>query len=130
MISERKEKAIGTFIKTFGGSCQKLISPDIDYKVYDSSKNLIAYVEIVIRNRVIREAYPLYIEASRLIKLTDKRLNPVIIWACEDGLIYGKVKDLHGEIRWGGLPPRPESNNNNELICYYVKQKHCKYIKY
>lgn len=130
MISERKEKAIGTFIKTFGGSYQKLVSPDIDYKVYDSSKNLIAYVEVVIRNRVIREAYPLYIEASRLIKLTDKRLNPVIIWACEDGLIYGKVKDLHGEIRWGGLPPRPESNNNNELICYYVKQKHCKYIKY
>lgn len=130
MISERKEKAINTFVKTFGGTYNRLTAPDIDYRIYDSNKNLIAYVEIVIRNRVIREAYPLYIEATRLVKLTDKRLNPVIIWACEDGIIYGKVKDLRGEIRWGGLPPQPESNNNNELICYYVKQKQCKYIKY
>ena len=130
MISEKKEKAINAFIRIFGGSYQRLSPQDIDYRVYDSNKNLIGYVEVVIRNRTIREAYPLYIQAQRLVKLTDKRLNPVIIWACEDGIIYAKVKQLYGEIKWGGLPPQPESNNNNELVCYYIKQKHCKYIKY
>lgn len=130
MTSEKKEKAINTFVKIFGGSYQRLSPQDIDYRVYDSNKNIIAYVEVVIRNRTIKEAYPLYIQAPRIVKLTDKRLNPVIVWACEDGIIYGKVKELYGEIKWGGLPPQPESNINNELVCYYVKQKHCKYIKY
>lgn len=130
MTSERKAKAITTFTKTFGGNYDKLSPQDIDYKIYDSNKVPIAYAEVVIRNRTIREAYPLYIQASRLVKLTDKRLNPVIIWACEDGIIYAKVKDIYGQIKWGGLPPQPESNNNNQLICYYDKQKQCKYIKY
>jgi hypothetical protein len=130
MTSEKKAKAITTFTKTFGGNYDKLGPQDIDYKIYDSNKVPIAYAEVVIRNRTIREAYPLYIQASRLVKLTDKRLNPVIIWACEDGIIYAKVKDIYGQIKWGGLPPQPESNNNNQLICYYDKQKQCKYIKY
>lgn len=130
MTSEKKQKAIQTFTKTFGGNFEKLSPTDIDYKVYDSNKVPIAYAEIVIRNRPIRDAYPLPIYASRLVKLVEKRLNPVIIWACEDGLIYGKVKDIYGEIKWGGLPPHPESNKHNELICFFGRQKQCKYIKY
>jgi hypothetical protein len=130
MIFEKKNKAIETFTKTFGGKFEKLSATDIDYKIFDSNKSPIAYTEIIVRNRTIKDAYPLPIYASRLVKLVEKRLNPVIIWSCEDGLIYGKVKDIYGEIKWGGLPPHSESNKHNELICYFSKQRCFKYIKY
>jgi len=52
MISEteedlrREKKAIETFVKTFGGSYQKLDPFDIDYKIFDRDKKVIAYAEV------------------------------------------------------------------------------------
>jgi hypothetical protein len=62
--------------------------------------------------------------------LVDKRLAPVVIWACEDGIIYGKANKLKGEIKWGGRTPREHSVNDNELMVYYDKQKELKYVRY
>jgi hypothetical protein len=60
----------------------------------------------------------------------DKRLNPVMIWSCEDGIIYGKIDKLKGEIKWGGRPSRDNSSNDDELMIYYDKQKALKYIRF
>lgn len=127
---KREHKAITIFVSTFEGSFKKLDPHDIDYKVFNKDGKLIAYVEVKGRIRTMHNAYPLPIAARKLVKLTDKRLTPVVIWACEDGIIYGKVDKLKGEIKWGGRTPRENSFNDAELMVYYEKQKTLKYIRF
>jgi hypothetical protein len=126
----REKKAIETFVKIFGGSFKKLDPMDIDYKVFDKDGKLIAYAEVKGRIRSIRDAYPLPIAMRKIVKLMDKRLNPVVIWACDDGIIYGKPDKLEGLVKWGGRAPRAESSNDAELMVYYEKQKGMKYVRY
>ena len=126
----REKKAIETFVKIFGGSFKKLDPMDIDYKVFDKDGKLIAYAEVKGRIRCIRDAYPLPIAMRKIVKLMDKRLNPVIIWACDDGIIYGKPDKIEGLVKWGGRTPRAESSNDAELMVYYEKQKGMKYVRY
>ena len=126
----REKKAIDAFVSLFGGSYKKLDPNDIDYKVFDKEGILIAYAEVKGRIRTIHNAYPLPVAAKKLVKLVDKRLAPVIIWACEDGIIYGKANKLKGDIKWGGRTPRDNYYNDNELMVYYDKQKELKYIRY
>lgn len=126
----RERKAIELFVKTFGGSYKKLDPLDIDYKILDKDGTLIAYAEVKGRIRTMHSAYPLPISARKLVKLIDKRIVPVIIWACEDGIIYGKANNLKGEVKWGGRPPRENSTLDDELMVYYEKQKELKYIRF
>lgn len=119
---KRELKAITTFVSTFGGSFQKLDPNDIDYKVFDKDKKLIAYAEVKSVIKTMYNAYPLPVSAKKLVKLVDKRLNPVVIWCCEDGIIYGKADKLAGYIKWGFDAP--------ELMVYYDKQKFIKYIRF
>jgi len=126
----REKKAIELFVNTFGGSFQKLDPFDIDYKIFDKDGNIIAYAEVKGRLSNMRMAYPLPVAAKKLVKLIDKRLTPVLIWACEDGIIYGKVNKLKGEITWGGRAPRKNSTNDAELMVYYDKQKEFKYVRF
>jgi hypothetical protein len=121
----REKKAIDLFVSIFGGSYKKLDQFDIDYKLSDDRGQLIAYVEVVGRIRTMKTSYPLPITLSKLNKLIDKRLNPVIVWACDDGIIYAEATKLEGVIKWGGLPPR-----NDEMMVYYDKQKTMKYVRY
>ena len=126
----REKKAIEKFVGIFGGSYKKLGPNDIDYRVFDSSKNLIAYVEVKGRLRALKDAYPLPVAARKIVKLCDKRLNPVMIWACEDGIIYAKVSEIQGSVKWGGRKPRENSFNDEELMIYYEQQKGFKYVRF
>jgi len=136
MISEteadllREKKAIETFVKTFGGSYQKLDPYDIDYKIFDENKKVIGYAEVKGRIRTMRDAYPLPISARKIIKLIDKRLNPLIIWACEDGIIYGRPENLVGQVKQGGRPPRDGAAHDVDIMVYYDKQKALKYVRF
>jgi hypothetical protein len=78
----------------------------------------------------MHNAYPLPLSARKLVKLIDKRITPVLIWACEDGIIYGKADKLQGEIKWGGRPPRDGAFSDNELMVYYEYQKELKYVRF
>lgn len=126
----REKKAITLFVNTFGGSYKKLDPFDIDYKVFDKDGNLISYVEVKGRIKTMRDAYPLPISAKKLMKLVDKRLAPVIIWSCEDGIIYAEANKLNGEIKMGGRKPRDNSYSDIELMIYYDKQKDLKYVRF
>jgi hypothetical protein len=128
---DREVRAIDTFVNSFGGSYEKLGDNDIDFKVYDKNKNLISYVEIKGRLRSIENAFPLPVAARKLVKLADKRLNPVIIWACDEGIIYAKLKDLEGKIRFGGRAVRAGSSNDLEVMAYFdYSQKSFKIVNY
>jgi len=126
----REQKAITAFVKIFGGSFQKLSGSDIDYKVFDKDGTLIAYAEVKGRIRTMHDAYPLPISAYKLVKLADKRLSPVVIWCCEDGIIYGKVNKIFGKIMWGGRAPRENSYEDQELMVYFDKQNGFKYLRF
>ena len=43
---EREKVAIEKFVGRFGGSYKKLDPNDVDYRIYDSSGELIAYAEV------------------------------------------------------------------------------------
>jgi hypothetical protein len=126
----REKKAIERFVSIFKGGYEKLSPDDIDYKILDKNKNLIAYLEVKGRLKNMSNAYPLPVSVFKLTKLWAKRLTPTIVWACDDGIIYGKLKDLEGSIRIGGRKPRDGSAYDVELMVYYDKQKALKYIRY
>lgn len=119
----RETKAIERFVKIFDGSYKKLDPNDIDFKLFNKDKEVIAYAEVKGRNKMMSVAFPLPVSIRKLSKLADKRLNPVMIWACEDGIIYAKIKDLVGDIRWGGRKPREGAFNDSELMAYFDKDK-------
>lgn len=127
---DRETIAIQTFVRMFNGSYKKLDPNDIDYRVYDSDGKLISYAEVKGMKRNYVDAYPLPVAVRKLVKLADKRLNPVIIWACNDGIVYSKVKDLNGYIRWSGRIPRTNSYNDQELMSYFYKSNTFKFIPY
>jgi len=128
---DREVRAIDTFVNSFDGSYEKLGDNDIDFKVYDKNKNLISYVEVKGRLRSIENAFPLPVAARKLVKLADKRINPVIIWACDEGIIYAKLKDLEGKIRFGGRAVRAGSSNDLEVMAYFdYSQKSFKIVNY
>ena len=128
---DREVRAIDTFVNSFGGSYEKLGDNDIDFKVYDKNKNLISYVEVKGRLRSIENAFPLPVAARKLVKLADKRINPVIIWACDEGIVYAKIKDLEGKIRFGGRAVRAGSSNDIEVMAYFdYSHKSFKIINY
>jgi hypothetical protein len=123
MTFDREQKAITTFVSTFGGSFKKLDPQDVDYKVFDKQGNIIAYAEVNSIIKTMRNAYPLSAPAKKIVKLIDKRLPPVVIWYCEDGIIYGKANKLRGEVIYG-------NSSSLELIIYYERQKEFKYIRF
>jgi hypothetical protein len=128
-IQKRKQKAIDTFTSTFGGSYQPQSKGDVDYKIIKDGE-LLAYIEVTPRYKAIANAYPLVVPTARIVKLADKRLMPVLLWACDDGIIYAKLKDVEAQIKWGSFLPHLNLAEHGELMCYYAKQKHFKYIKY
>ena len=127
---EREKKAIAKFVKLFNGSFKKLGPNDVDYRVFSEAQKLIAYAEVKGRLTTIELAFPLCVAARKIVKLADKRLNPIIIWACEDGIVYAKLKEIQGELRWGGRKPRKGSSNDEELMVYFDKQKTFRYLRY
>ncbi len=126
----RERKAIDYFVKRFNGSYKKLGPNDIDYKVFDEKGNLIAYAEVKGRYKTLANCFPLPIACRKVVKLCDKRLNPVIIWACDDGIVYGQPSQIHGVVKWGGRAPRDGAVNDQELMIYYDKQKTIRYFRY
>ncbi len=126
----REKVAIEKFVNIFDGSFKKLGPNDVDFRVFNKSGELVAYVEVKGRFRTIKEAYPLPVAARKIVKLCDKRLNPVMVWSCIDGIIYAKVSEIQGEVKWGGRKPREHSVNDEELMVYYEKQKGFKYVRF
>lgn len=116
----REKKAIQKFVSRFDGSFKKLAPNDIDYRVFDKDNNLIAYAEVTPVYSPISQSYPLPISAKKVVKVCDKMLNPVMIWACDDGIVYAKPSEVKGEAIW----------QDNQVVILYHKQQGTKYIKY
>lgn len=127
---DREDKAIELFTSKFNGTYKKLGENDIDFEVFNSDGKLISYVEVKGRLKALKDAFPLPVAVRKLTKLSDKRITPVIIWACNDGLIYSRVTELDGNIKYSGRKPRNGSTNDLELMAYFNNNTNFKTINY
>lgn len=127
---QREQRAIELYTNTFRLTYKKLGPNDIDYKIFDLDGNHVGYAEVKGRIRTMRDAFPLPISIRKIAKLIEKYSKPIVIWACEDGIYYADIRDLRGVINFGGMTPRPNAVNDEELMAYYDKQKAIKYIRF
>ena len=129
---QREMKAIKLFTDGFKGGFIKLGQNDIDFTILDANHTVIAYAEVKGRNKTMQDAFPLPIAARKIVKLMDKSktVEPIVIWACLDGIIYGRIKKLGGVLKVGGRRPREHAANDIEAMVYYYETADLKKIKY
>ena len=129
---QREMKAIKLFTDGFKGGFIKLGQNDIDFTVLDGNHTVIAYAEVKGRNKTMQDAFPLPIAARKIVKLMDKSktVEPIVIWACLDGIIYGRIKKLGGVLKVGGRKPREHAANDIEAMVYYYETADFKKINY
>ena len=70
------------------------------------------------------------ISVKKLIKINDKKKQSVILWACNDGIIFSRTEKLIGLIKIGGRKPRNGSFNDIEFMAYFDKSNNLQEIKY
>jgi len=121
-LKRRESIAIDLFLKITKFS---YVFADPFYRITNKEGITQAYVYVVPRFKMIYNAYPLPIPISYVSRLIDKRIKPIVIWSCDDGIIYAQIDKLNGAVRMGGDPHSP-----TELHCYYDKQKAIKYVKH
>ena len=131
---EREQKAIELFTSFYGFSYQKLEDFDIDFRILNKLRS-IAFAEVKGRKKPINEAFPLPLSTFKINKLYEKKfmgkqLKRIMIWACDDGIIYADISKLEGLIREGGRPNRDGSYRDTEMLAYYHQQENMKYLFY
>tara|TARA_R100001530_G_scaffold136269_1_gene116122 strand:+ start:1014 stop:1436 length:423 start_codon:yes stop_codon:yes gene_type:complete len=126
---ERESKAVSLFCKEYGLTFEKLSPNDIDFKIYNKT-GFLFYLEVKGRMKSLSECYPLPIAVRKLIKISDKKENAVILWACLDGVVFSRVENLKGDIRIGGRKPRGGSTNDIEFMAYYNNNNNFKQLHY
>jgi len=116
---QREQKAINLFLnESTKHKAVKLDENDVDFVIMQG-KTPVSFVEVKGRNFPVRKSFPLPVSARKLVKLCDKKVNPIIIWACTDGIIYAKLEHLKGTLRMGGRSPRRGSPNDIELMVHF-----------
>ena len=129
---QREQRAITKFCSLFDLTFRKLGENDIDFQIFKSDR-LVGFVEVKGRHRIIADAYPLPIAIRKLNKLQGElapREDPVIVWACHDGSIYGKVRNITGTGRYGGRKVRDGASNDQELMAYFNPQEDLHHERY
>ena len=129
---QREQRAITKFCSLFDLTFRKLGENDIDFQIFKSDR-LVGFVEVKGRHRIIADAYPLPIAIRKLNKLQGElapREDPVIVWACHDGIIYGKVRNITGTVRYGGRKVRDGASNDQELMAYFNPQEDLLHERY
>lgn len=125
---ERETKAIKTFCAAYNLNFEKQSDWDVDFVVFNNEYK--THVEVKGRLRMIKDCFPLPLAIRKIYKLKEVAENPIVIWACFDGIVYAKLNDLIGEIKKGGRKPRQGSSNDIEIMAYYPKQESIKVLKY
>ena len=130
---ERERRAITKFASLFNLTYKKLGKNDVDFQLYNQKGVLTGFVEVKGRHRDLEKAYPLPVAVRKIAKLQGElapRKNPIVVWACHDGIIYGKLHKIKGEVKFGGRPPREGAVNDEEMMAYYEPQKDLHHAEY
>ena len=117
-----QKKSLAAFAQIKGLDYKKLGHQDVGYKLISINNITQGYAEVCITNQNIKNAFPLKILARKLVKLIDKRLNAVIIWGCQDGILYINPTKIKGEAEW--------CPKNEDLIITFTNKKEFKYVRF
>jgi len=121
---DREKKAIKKFCILYDLSYKKLSKFDVDFMIFNSDGDHIGFVEVKGRpNDNVDDVGFLTLSLSKACKLQSKRLNPIIVWALNDGIIFSKLNKLTGTVVHGGRSKREGSTNDAELLIRYKKQQ-------
>lgn len=126
---DRENKSANFLCNKFGFNKKKLGKNDIDFAIYDDQK-FVFNLEVKGRLKNMNDAYPLPISVKKLIKINDKKGQSVILWACNDGIIFSRTEKLIGLIKIGGRKPRNGSTNDIEFMAYFDKSNNFQELKY
>ena len=124
---EREEKAVRLFVNDSPRFvCEKLGDHEIDFLIWEVEKPQQPICALEIKGvkkvpSVDSEHTPIVAikKLSELQKyINEKRISHVYIaWAYADGIKYVELRDLDGDIYWGGQKiPREGSVNDHELM--------------
>lgn len=125
----REVKAIERFCNAYKLEYKKLDAWGIDFVMFKDGKQ-VTHAEVKGRLKKAEKSFPLPLAIRKVYKLCEASDDPVIIWACNDGILYAKLKKLKGEIYEGGRKPREGSVNDVELMAYYPNQEAIRFLKY
>ena len=117
----KEKNAIALYISLVGGNYKKLSPSDVDFRLLNDAGSLTGYAEVKVLSTSMREAFPLTVEARKIIKLRDKRLRAIMIWYCLDGILYSSIENLKGESFW--------DETSGELMLSYKDKKTFKYVR-
>ena len=126
---DRESKAVKLFCNEYDLKSEKLSPNDIDFKIYKDGEFLF-YLEVKGRIKTLQECFPLPVAVRKLLKMTDKKQDGVILWACLDGIVFSRVENLKGQIRIGGRKTREGAANDIELMAYYNHRNNFKFLRY
>tara|TARA_R110001583_G_scaffold87009_6_gene226996 strand:- start:1782 stop:2213 length:432 start_codon:yes stop_codon:yes gene_type:complete len=126
---DREIKAVSLFCSLYGFTFKKLGDNDIDFIIYENNKFL-SYLEVKGRNRNILNSYPLPVSIRKLFRMSQKRKQSIILWACFDGIIFSRLECLEGVIKTGGRKPRDGSINDVEIMAYYERNDNLIEVNY
>ncbi len=120
---QRERRAMDLFCSQYNLSSKKLGDNDVDFMVFNANGDHIGFAEVKGRpEKSINDDMILSVSIAKLHKLQSKRLNPIIIWACEDGIIYAKAIKLRGKVKWQGRTPRRGASNDEEFMVFFENQ--------
>lgn len=123
----REEKAVRLFVDDSDRFvCEKLSPNEIDFLIWDvqSPNEPICALEIKGVKKVpsVDSEHTPIVAIKKLTELqkyiNEKKISRVFIaWAYGDGIKYSEIRDLDGDIYWGGQKiPRQGSTNDHELM--------------
>jgi hypothetical protein len=128
---ERETKAIKKFCSIYNLTYKKLDPFDIDFMIFNKNSEHIGFAEVKGRhNKNVADVKFLTLSLSKACKLQAKRLNPIVIWSLDDGIIYSKLNNLVGTVSYGGRDKRAGSYNDTELVIRYSIQKAMSHAEY
>jgi hypothetical protein len=127
---KRELKAMNHFASLFNFQFKKLPQFEIDFEVLKNDK-LIAYAEIKGRSRNIQDGDYFIVAIRKIAKMIKKKNEQLIIWACPDGIVFGKLFEITGGIEFGGRKQeRENATNDKELMAHYHRQEKLFYSYY
>lgn len=94
----RDEVTLQKFVDSFSGSFSRRSPVDEHYWIYDQLGEHIAYAIVEHAGGKSSNLKNLSIEAPKLLRLTNKRFNPLVIWELGDGIAYIKASSIFGSI--------------------------------
>lgn len=123
----REEKAVRLFVDNSDRFvCEKLSPNEIDFLIWDvqNPNNPLCAIEIKGVKKVpsVDSEHTPIVAIKKLTELqkyiNEKKIVRVFIaWAYHDGIKYVELRDLDGDIYWGGQKiPRDGSVNDHELM--------------